>query len=184
MTIKNHKCVGLIIKNRSLSVVEVESKNGIPVVTNYSKILLEEGIVENDCIILNKEGFQEAVKKLLADGVGGPISTSTLHVSLPEEKIFSHQITIFKEKVDDVEYIKEVAGDFIPIELSQAVFDYKAVHEDPSGKTVTINFVATQDRIIQPILETLKEIGLEVTTINVDIYCLIKSFHNSLNQGE
>ena len=180
----NYKRVGLIIKNRYLSVVEVEVRNDLPVITNYSKILLEEGIVENDCIILNKESFQEAVKKLLADGVGGPIKTGTLFVSLPEEKIFSHQITILKEKAEDVEYIKEVAADFIPIELDQAVFDYKVVHEDPKGKTVIVNVVATQNGIAQPIIDALREIDLEVTKINVDIYCLIKSFHNCLNQGE
>lgn len=181
---KNYKCVGLIIKNRSLAVVEVESKKGIPVVTNYAKVVLEEGIVENDCFILNKEGFQEAIKKLFSDGVGGPIKTKFLHVSLSEEKVFSHQITVFKDKVNDAEYIKEVAKDYVPIELNQAVFDYKIVHENPNQKTVTINFVATQDRIVKPLLETLREIGIEVTAINVDIYCLIKSFHNSLNKGE
>lgn len=184
MTNKNHKSVGLIIKNRNLSVVEVENKNGTPVITNYAKILLEEGIVENDCIILNKEGFQEAVKKLIAGGVGGPIKTNTLFISLPEEKIFSHQITVLKEKAEDVGYIKEVAEDYIPIELNQAVFDYKVIHEDPKGKTVTMNVVATQNGIAQPIIDALEEIGLEVTKINVDIYCLIKCFHNALNEGE
>lgn len=184
MNNKKFKSVGLIIKNRYLSVVEVEVKNNLPVIINYSSALLEEGIVENDCIILNKEGFQEVVKKLLAEGVGGPIKTKTLFISLPEEKIFSHQIAILKDKAGDVEYIKEVAADFIPIELDQAVFDYKVVHEDPKGKTVTINVVATQKGIAQPIIDALREIDIEVTKINVDIYCLIKSFHNSLNQGD
>lgn len=184
MANKINKCVALIIKNRSLSVIEVEARNRIPVITNYSKILLEEGIVENDCVILSKESFQEAVKKLLANAVGGPIKTKVLRVSLPEEKVFTHQITVLQDKVDDADYIKEVAGDFIPIELNQAVFDYKVVHEDPSTKTAVVNVVATQNAIVQPIIDILDEIGLEVTIMNVDIYCLIKSFHNSLNKGE
>jgi Tfp pilus assembly PilM family ATPase len=181
---KKTKCVGLIIKDQSLSAVEVENGKNGPVVTNYSKILLEEGIVENGCIILNKEGFQEGISKLLANAVGGPINTDSILVSVPEEKIFSHQIEISKEKLKDVECVKEAARDFIPIELNRAVFDYRIAHENPEQKTVTLNFVATQNSVAEPIIEALKEIKIDVTEMNVDINCIIKSFHNSLNQSE
>lgn len=181
---KNTKHVGLIIKNRSLSLIEVETKNGFPTITNYSRILLEEGIVENDCIILNKEGFQEAVKKLFQEAVGGPVKTTELYISLPDEKAFSHEMTILKEKTDDVEFIKEVAADFIPIELSQAISDYKVIDEDAAAKTVTINFVVIQKAIVDPIIDALNELKLDVIKINVDLYCLIKSFNNNLNQSE
>ncbi|MBU0705813.1 hypothetical protein KJ662_03060, partial [Patescibacteria group bacterium] len=164
--------------------VEVETGNHVPKITNYAKILLEEGVVEYGCIILNKEGFKEAVTKLLASGVNGPINTSNILVSLPEEKVFSHRITIPKEKIKDSGYIKETAKDFIPIELDQAVFDYKAVYEDSSGKNLILNFVAAQKSVAEPLIAILKEIQLNVIEINVNINCLIKSFHNSLNQGE
>lgn len=184
MTNKKIKCVGLVIKDRSLSAVEVEKGKSGPTVTNYSKILLEEGIVENGCIILNKEGFQEGIRKLMTNAIGGSINTDSVLVSLPEEKVFSHQIEIPSEKIKDVEYIKETARDSIPIELNQAVFDYKIAHENPDEKTVTLNFVATQNSVAEPIIEALKEIKIDVTEINIDINCIIKSFHNSLNQGE
>ncbi|MFH0838351.1 MAG: pilus assembly protein PilM [Patescibacteria group bacterium] len=181
---KRQKNVGLIIKDHSISVVEVEVGNHTPKITNYAKILLEEGVVEYGCIILNKEGFKEAVTKLLASGINGPINTGYILVALPEEKVFSHRITIPKEKIKDSDYIKEAAKDFIPIELDQAVSDYKAVYEDPSGKNMILNFVAAQKSVAEPLIEVLKEINLQVIEINVNINCLIKSFHNSLNQGE
>lgn len=146
-----HKCVGLIIKDQSLSVVKVEIENDKPNVTNYSKILLEEGIIVNGCIILNKEGFKTAVKKLLASGVGGAIKTKNLLVAIPEEKVFSHSIIIPKDKINDTDFIKEAAKDFIPIELNRAVFDYKIIHEDTNNKTLTLSFVAIQNSIAEPI---------------------------------
>ena len=182
MTKKNHKNVGLIIKGRSISAIEVQVKNNIPAITNYSKILLEEGIIENDCIMFNKESFKEAVKKLLAKGIGGPFNIKNLFISLPEEKAFVHQITVPKEKANDDEYIKKAANDYIPIELNQAVFDFKTVYDNPGEKTVTVNVVAMQSSIVQAIIDALKEIKLEVTLINIDIYCIIKSFHNFLNR--
>ncbi len=184
MTNQKNKRVGLIIKDRSLSAVEVAmGKNG-PAVINYSKILLKEGIVENGCVIINKESFQEAVKKLLANGAGGPIKTNQLLVSIPEEKVFSHLIDIPKNKINDTDFIKEAAHDFIPIELNKAVFDYKIIHENDNKKNVTLSFVAVQNNIAEPIIEALKEIGVDTMGMNVDVNCIIRSFHNSLNKTE
>lgn len=184
MGTKKYKCVGLIIRDRSLSAVEVETGKGGPNITNYSKILLEEGIVANGCIILNKESFQEAVKKLLVNGVGGPIKTNNILISLPEEKIFSHEVEIPRERINDVDFIKEAAKDLIPIELNKAVFDYKIVSENKDCKTLALNFVATQENIASTITNSLKEIKLDVIGMNVDINCIVKSFENAINQAE
>lgn len=181
---KKFKCVGLIIKDRSLAAVEVENNKNGPSITNYSKILLEEGIVANGCIILNKESFQEAVKKLLSNGVGGPIKTDEILISLPEERVFSHEIEIPREKVNDADFIKVAARDFIPIELNKAVFDYNVIGENTEAKTLNVNFIATQNSIAESIMKALKEIRLNVVRLNVDINCFVRSFHNSLNQGE
>jgi len=184
MTNHKHKCVGLIITDHSLSAVEVSiSKNG-PSVSNYSKILLEEGIIAHGCVILNKESFQEAVKKVLSSGIGGHIKTKEVLVSLPEERIFSHQVTIPKDKIGDTKFIKEAAKDFIPIELEKAIFDYKIVSESRDKKGYILSFAAAQRNVVESTIKYLKEVKLEVTNMNIDIHCLIRSFHNSLNKSE
>jgi len=184
MGTKKFKCVGLIIRDRSLSAVEVESNKNGPTITNYSKILLEEGIVANGCVILNKESFQEAIKKLMVDGIGGPMKTNDVLISLPEEKVFSHEVEIPKERINDVDFIKGAAKDFIPIELNKAVFDYKIACANRDDKTITLDFVATQDTIAQSITKALEDVRLNVIGMNVDINCFVRSFGNEINQTE
>lgn len=184
MSLDKIKNVGLIISTNSLTAVEVESGKKAPLVTNYSKVSLDEGIVEDGCIVLNPEGFEQALRKLLSSGVGGAIHAKEVLIALPEEKIFSHRLTIPKEKMKDEEMITEIARDFIPIELSEATYDYKIDRESAEDKTVTINFVAAQSSIIEPIIDILKKVKLTVVGIGIDINCLIRSFDNSLNSTE
>lgn len=178
------KNVGLIMSSNSITAVEVKSGKKTPLVTNYSKVLLEEGIIEDGCIILNAEAFQEAVKKLLKGGVGGPMNAREVLVAIPEEKIFSHEVTIPKERIKDIDFIMDEARDFIPIDLSEATYDYKLARENAEEKTATLNFVAVQTSIVEPIIDALKKIHLDVTGIGIDINCLIRSFDNSLNNND
>lgn len=174
--------VGLIFTTSGLSAVEVKYENGQVVVTNYAKLDLAEGILERKCILVDEVAFGEAVKKLFETGVGGPIKTENVLISMPEETIFSHRIAIPKEKIDDIEFIKEAAKDFIPINLAEATFDYKSVSENE--KEVTINFVATQNSIIEPIIIALKTIGIKVVGVGISDNCLLRSFHRELNKTE
>jgi len=184
MTKKSHKNLGIIITSESISAVEVINEKKGPSVTNYSKVNLQEGIVEDGCIILNPRGFQEAIQKLLLEGIGGPMQPDNVLISIPEEKIFSHQLTIPKDKLRDLDFIKETAKDFIPIELNEAIFDYKVASENQADKTLTLNFVAAQSSIIEPIIEILNEIKLNVVGIDTNVNCLIRSFNNTLNNNE
>lgn len=183
MSISKTKSVGLIFNNDGIAAIEVEY-NGGPVVTNYAKVSLQQGIVENECVILDPESFQAGIKELLASGVGGPIKADKVYIALSEDQIFQHQITIPKEKLEDTEYVKEAAKDFIPIDLSQAVFDYKVAHPNDNDKELTINFVATHINIVEPIIKTLKDINIEVIGIDINVNCLIRSFNNKLNNTD
>ena len=180
---RDSKSIGLIISSRSIVAVEVENgKNGF-IVSNYSKVILEEGIVESDCIILNQDAFREAVKKLLKTGVGGAISAKEIFISIPEEKIFTHQVAVPRSKMNDLDFIKETAKDFIPIELDQAVFDYKMTIDNREDKTVILNVVAVQNSIVNPLVNSLKKLKLTVIGIDYDTNCLIRSFNNQLNEN-
>ena len=116
---------GLEISNSALTAVELTyGKNGLKVV-NFARVELESDIVEDDSIIVNPEAFKAALMKLLREGYAGPFSSRNVIISVPEEKTFAHHLCIPNEHRHDDKYIMQLAKDFIPIELGEAVIDYK-----------------------------------------------------------
>jgi len=178
------KCIGIILSSRTLVAIEMINKKGNPEVLNYSKVILEDDIVENNSIVIDPERFKEALKQLLANGTNGPIKTKQIFAILPEQSTFEHHIVVPQEKINDIEYIKAVATDYIPIELDDAVFDFVKTEEDKEKKETTLRFIATQSSIVKPLISILKEIGLEVIGIKIDVDCLLESFTTPLNHNE
>lgn len=175
---------GLEISNTALKAVELTyAKEGVRIV-NYSTIELEPGIVVDSCIIINKEGFTEALKKLLLEAKRGPINAKNVAISIPQEKTFSHQIEIPKENAKDRDYIKNAAKDYIPIELSEAVVDYTQIKENPENKSVTFNFVAIQKNLVEALITILDEAGLNVIAVDVNKNSLIRYCDNRFQKNE
>ena len=124
-TLKN--TFGLAISNSLLTAVELSyGKAGLRVI-NFSKLELEPGIVDDDCIIVNPEAFKDALMKLMLEAKNGPITSHNVIIMIPEEKTFSHSLSVPKEKEEDEDFIINAARDFIPITLDEAVIDYKKI---------------------------------------------------------
>ncbi|MBU0727775.1 pilus assembly protein PilM [Patescibacteria group bacterium] len=175
---------GLEISNTSLTAVELaHGKSGFRVV-NYSMVSLEPGIVEDDCIIVNIEGFKEALKTVLLEAKNGPITSKNVIISIPEEKTFGHHIDVPKEHSKDEEFIKNLAKDFIPIELNDAIIDFKQIKEGLNKKIVTFNFVAIQKNIVNSLINALKDEGLNVVGVDVNKNSIIRYCNNRFNSNE
>ena len=181
---KKKTCVGLIISSHDIVAIEVSNNKNTPEVTNYSKIELEENVVESNCIVAQPDKFKEAIKALLKGAQQGAIKAKEVFLAIPEENTFSHQLSIPKKHINNVAYIKEEANDFIPIELDEAVFDFKVTdHKSETGK-IQLKFIATQNIIVESLTKALKEIDIEVIKVDVDIDSLIRSFTSTLNKNE
>jgi len=178
MSIRSKKKVGLIIKNNYLIAVEVENTKTGPILSNYSKVYLEDGIIENGMVVTDTETFKHAIHELLAKGIGGSISGKNLCISLPDDKIFEHELVIPKAKINDENFIKNIAKDFIPIELNDSVFDYKITGEDSDGKNFIINFVAAQSTLAQSLIDNMKLAGINIVCIDVDSYSFMRMYDN------
>jgi len=175
------KIFGLWIDDFRMCAVEIfKGKFGVRIV-NYSTVELEPEVIENGCIVVNPDALKTAVNKLLLEGANGPITARNAVIALPEEKTFSHILEIPKDKAKDKEYIMETAGDLIPIELDEAATDYSTLKESANGRTVTMNFVAAQANIINPIIVTLKEIGVNVIGVDISSNCMIRACNNPYN---
>ncbi len=167
--------IGLDIRNNALTAVELAKTKDSFKVVNYARLELDPGIVDEDAILLNPDLFKEAVLKLLADGREGAIKSRNVVISIPEEKTFSHYLDLPGENPEDYETVIEHAKDLIPIELEEAAVDYKRLDEDSKDKKPSdFNFVAVQKSIIQPLITSLQEVGLQVVAIDVDKNSLMR----------
>lgn len=169
---------GLDITNSALTAVELELQKGKPVVTNYSRVELEPGIVEEDSIILNSEAFKEALLKLLSEGNKGPIKSKNVIISIPEEKTFSHYLSVPVEQSHHEKEILENAKDFVPIDLSEATVDYRRLESGSTEKEVKFDFVAVQKSIAESLINVLEEAGLKVVAVDVMKNSLARACHN------
>jgi len=174
---------GLYISNSALTAVELAyDKKGLKVV-NFARIELEPGIVEDDCIVVDRDAFKNAVSRLLQEGYSGPFETRNVVISIPEEKTFSHQLSVPRELAENNDYIMSLASDYIPVELNDAVIDFKTMQLGET-KDVTFNFVAIQKNIVESIIETLAEVGLKVVFVDVDKNSVIRAINNRFQKPE
>lgn len=172
---------GISIKNSALSAVELSVGSGNKIdILNFSHLSLESGIIEDNCIILELDTFKQALNQLLQGGTNGPIKSENVIISFPEEKTFSHRFKIPEDRLGDDLYIQEVARDFIPIDLRGAVIDYSVLKKTEGSKEVEIEFVAAQKNIIQPLVDVMTEIGLNVLFVDIQKNSLMRLCRNPL----
>jgi len=175
---------GLQISNEFLKAVELSNaKSGLSL-KNYSLAPLSPGVVEDNCIVINKEVFKEAVQKLLIEANNGPILSKNVIISIPEEKTFSHHLEIPVEHSNDDEYIKKMARDYIPIDLTEAVIDYRPIEEESNKNTIVFDFAAVQKMLVKPLINILEEMGLNVIGIDVSKNSILRCCNNRFQKNE
>jgi Tfp pilus assembly PilM family ATPase len=157
-------------------------KQGFQVV-NYSRVELEPEVVEEDSFIVNPEAFKEALAKLLKNGKNGPITSRNVIVSLPEEKTFSHQVSFPGDTSPGEAEILATARNYIPIELGDAVVDYKRLEGVSEDRHVTYSVVAAQKNLVESLLVNLGEAGLSVLAVDVSKDSLFRCSHSVSSRG-
>jgi len=176
---------GLHINNTAITAVELllDKKENQPKVINYGRVELEPGTIEDDSIILNPEAFKKSVLELLKKGKHGEFLSKNVNISIPEEKTFFHPLTIPGENANSKEAIIRAAKDFIPINLSEAIVDYRIVNTDEDGYSL-VNFTAVQKSVIAPTVDILEEIGLNVVSVEPNKNSIVRSCNNAFQKND
>ncbi len=169
---------GLDITDIALTAVEMVCDRKGWRVANYSRVELEPEVVEDDSFIMSPEAFKTALEKLLKEGKNGPITSRNVIASLPEEKTFSHQVSFPVGSPQDEEDILKTAKNYIPIELGDAVVDYKKLDGISDGKHVTYSVVAAQKNLVESLIQNLGEAGLNVVAVDVSKDSLFRCCHS------
>ncbi|MBI5421667.1 pilus assembly protein PilM, partial [Candidatus Peregrinibacteria bacterium] len=167
--------LGLDISDSALAVVEMGvGKKGLEVV-NRSRVELEPEVVEDDSIVLNPEAFKEAIERLLKKGSTGPIESRNVIIALPEGKTFSHRLGLPVGHAYDEASILEAAKNYIPIELSDAVVDYRLLPSKEAEKIVFFDVTAAQKNVVEALVSILSEAGLNVVAVDSAKDALVRS---------
>ncbi len=151
---------------------------------NYSLAPLPPGVVEDNCIVVNKDAFREAVQKLIIDANNGPIISKNVIISIPEEKTFSHHLEISADCSKNDDYIRKMAKDYIPIDLTEAIIDYKPITGEDGKEPVVFDFVAVQKILVQPLIDILGEMGLNVIGVDTSKNSLLRCCNNRFEKNE
>lgn len=171
-TLKN--TIGLDISSGALVAVKMTAdRNGVRV-SNYSRVDLEPEVVEDDSIVVNADVFKASIQKLLKEGKNGPFFERKVVIAVPEAKTFSHQVSVPAERAWDADYLLGVAKDYIPIELGDAIVDYRPVKGPSEERHVTFEFVAIQKSLVESIVALLQESGVNVVAVDVGKDSLIR----------
>lgn len=175
---------GLHITSSALTAVELSCEKDQLKIVNFARVPLAPNIVEDNCIILDKGAFKEALAKLVQSGYAGAFRSANVILSVPEEKTFVHTLTIPQEHIHDSDFILKAAEDFIPIELNEAVMDYSQINTPSEKKEASFIFVAIQKTIIESLIQILSEMGLSVVFVDVSTRSLLRAVHNRFQAAE
>lgn len=149
-------------------------KKGVEVVMR-SRVELEPEVVEDDSIVLNPEAFKEAVERLLEKNGGGSAESRNVIIALPEGKTFSHRLGLPVGHAYDEESILAAAKNYIPIELSDAVVDYKPLPGRDTERVAFFDVTAAQKNLVEALVSILSDAGLNVVAVDSAKDALVRS---------
>lgn len=179
MTKISKNTFGIYIDNTSITAVELGfyKNENKPRVINYGRIELEPGIVEDSSIFLNSELFKKNILELLKNGKYGRFLNKNVHIAIPEGKTFFHTLNVPTKNTETIKGIIKSAKDFIPINLSEAIIDYKIKSTNKDGFSI-VDFTAVQKNVVLPIIKILEEVGLNVIGVETCRDSIIRSCNN------
>jgi type IV pilus assembly protein PilM len=174
--------IGLDIGSRAISVAEVSTSGGKPVVSRFGRSLLPVGAVEHGEIvdpIAVGATISSLWKKL---GLTG----RAVHLGIANRRVVVRVIELpAMSKEDLAGAIRFQAQDHIPIPLAEAVLDFEVLDEieRPDGNVQHVLVVAAERGTIEPVLAALSAAHLSALTLELNAYPLLRCFGAKESEG-
>jgi type IV pilus assembly protein PilM len=169
------RCIGLDIGSRAVSLAEVTTPGGTPVVTRFGRALLPAGAVEHG-EIQDPPAVASTITTLWKKlGLTG----RSVHLGISNRRVVVRVIELPAMSKDDLESaIRFQAQDHIPIPLDEAVLDFEVLDEvqRPEGNVQHVLVVAAERGTIEPLLAAMEAARLEASTLELSAYPLVRVF--------
>lgn len=150
---------GLDISDRSIEALEVKRSLGRSSLTAYGRVELELGIVDRGQVI-DRSGFETALRRLLAQPSLKALKTKHVIVSLPESRVFSHIFQLpgaVSEKMVG-ESVQYQAEETIPLSFDQVYHDFHVIAQ--GAETQEVYYAACPKDVLDGMRSALLAVGL------------------------
>lgn len=161
---------GLDLSDLSIKIVQLENNGSVDAVSGFSSVPLPMNAI-SDGEILKKDQVVTAIKKAVETAGPKKIKTKKVICSLPETKAFLRIISIPKmEEAELKEAVKWEMEANIPLPLEQVYYDWQLIPADlfPEKNKISLLVVAISKNVVDQVLETLQEAGLEPVGLEIE----------------
>jgi len=156
---------GIDIGSSSIKLVELQEKNG--------KLELLKCSANAIC----GDDVKTGLKDLLA--LSKPLS-KRVNVSLSGPSVIVRYIEMPPMKKEELKSaIKFEGGKYIPFGINEAILDCAMLDKSPSGDASRVLLVAAKRDKVNSYLEMFKEIGMDISSIDVDSVAVLNAFQRS-----
>lgn len=153
---------------------------GIDIGTSSIKLIeLQEkkaGLELLKCAInpVSGEDIKSGLKDLLALS---KINSKHVNISLSGPSVIVRYIELPPMKKEELKSAIKFEGEkYIPFNINEAIMDSAVLDKSPSGKTNRVLLVAAKNDKVKECIEAFKEMGLDISAIDVDNMAILNAF--------
>ncbi|MEI7709342.1 MAG: pilus assembly protein PilM [bacterium] len=159
---------GLDIGDESIKFLElIDTKNGLRV-GRHGERVIPFGIIE--------AGKIKDVKRMetILSSLRSEIGIQSVRVSVPEEQVYLFKIRLEKEGLVSVrESIELALEEHVPIQASEAIFDYELIYED--GKSLEFEVAAIPKNVIESYIAMFKNAKIMVKSFELEAQAISRA---------
>ena len=154
--------VGIDIGNCSIKLIELQEKKG--------KLELLKCAANS----VSGDDIKTSLKDILSLS---KLSSKRVNVSLSGPSVIVRYIEMPPMKREELmSAIKFEAEKYIPFDIKEAIVDCAVLDKSPSGNTNRILLVAAKKEKVNSYMEMLKELGMDISSIDVDTTAIFNAF--------
>lgn len=159
---------GLDIGDESLKFLElINTKNGLRVGRHGERTILP-GVIEAGKI--KNEKSLEGILSTLRKEVG----LKSVRVSLPEEQVYLFRLRLEKSGLVSIrESIELALEEYVPIQATEAVFDYEIIFED--ADSLELQVAAIPENVIENYLNVFKNSDIRVESFELEAQAISRT---------
>lgn len=157
--------VGIDIGSYSIKLIELQEKKG-----RLELLKCAANLVSGDDIKTSLRDILSLSK----------LSSKRANVSLSGPSVIVRYIEMPPMKREELmSAIKFEAEKYIPFDIKEAIVDCAVLDKGPSGNTNRILLVAAKKEKVNSYMETLKELGMDISSIDVDTAAVFNAFQRA-----
>ena len=166
---------GLEIGDESIKFIElVATKEGMRV-GRHGERAIPPGIIESGKI-KNGKRMEEILSSLRAEA-----GLKSVRVSVPEEQVYLFKLRLEKSGLVNVrESIELALEEHVPIQASEAIFDYEILGED--GENLLLQVAVIPKNVIESYLDVFKNSGIWVQSFELEAQAIARAVVRKVDQ--